>query len=137
MLGTVLSGWKDGFIRAYAIRNERVSPLKWEVVNAHKGSITSLYGDKNYYLSGGEDGIIRVWSKSAREMLSQISIHTKSVTKVFPDLLKANIIHSCSMDKTIHSYDLKIDKKIILHQGKNGSVLDMTQRKDAELELSK
>ena len=65
-IGSVLSGWKDGFIRCYTITNKPISPLKWDIVNAHKGSVTSIYGDSNYILSGGEDNIIRVWSKSAR-----------------------------------------------------------------------
>ena len=34
---------------------------------------------------------------------------------MFPDLAKPNLIHSCSADKTIHTYDLKSDKKVILH----------------------
>lgn len=63
---TIISGWRDGFIRAYLITNKSISPLKWEIVNAHKGAVTSLYSDNNYYLSGGEDSIIRVWSKTAR-----------------------------------------------------------------------
>lgn len=45
---------------------------------------------------------------------------------MFPDNQKPNIIHSCSLDKTIHTYDLKSDKKVILHQAKNGMIMDMT-----------
>lgn len=112
---TVVSGWRDGFIRAYLITNKSISPLKWEVVNAHKGAVTSLYSDTNYYLSGGEDSIIRVWSKTARQLITQIAIHSKEITKVFPDLMKPNLIHSCSADKTIYTYDLKTDKKVIQH----------------------
>lgn len=63
---SVVSGWKDGFIRCYVITNNPISPLKWEVANAHKGSVTQLYSDSNYYLSGGEDSIIRIWSRSTR-----------------------------------------------------------------------
>lgn len=47
-----------------------MSPLKWEIVNAHKGAVTSIYSDNNYYLSGGEDGIIRIWSKTARQLIT-------------------------------------------------------------------
>ncbi|CAD8212252.1 unnamed protein product [Paramecium pentaurelia] len=132
---TIISGWRDGFIRAYMITNKPVSPIKWEIVNAHKGAVTTLYSDQNYYLSGGEDSIIRVWSKTARQLITQISIHSKEITKVFPDLMKPNFIHSCSADKTIYTYDLKTDKKVIQHQSRNGVLLDMTQRKDNELEL--
>lgn len=45
-------------------------------------------------------------------------------------------MHSCSIDKTILTYNLKSEKKVILHFAKNGVLLDMTQRKDHENELS-
>lgn len=77
-----------------------------------------------------------MWARNTRQMITQISIHTKDVVSVFPDCNKPQIIHSCSLDKTVHSFDLKQNKKIILHQAKNGSILDMTQRKDHEQELS-
>lgn len=133
--GCVVGGFEDGFIRAYAITKSKFSPLKWEIVNAHKGRISSIYCDKLYILSGGQDGIVRVWARNTRQMITQISIHTKDVVSVFPDCNKPQIIHSCSLDKTVHSFDLKQNKKIILHQAKNGSILDMTQRKDHEQEL--
>lgn len=55
--------------------------------------------------------------------------------KVLPDLQKSNLIHSCSIDKSIHSFDLKTEKKVTLHQAKNGILFDMTQRRDNEQEL--
>ena len=60
---TVLSGWNDGFIRCYAISNHAYSPLKWEIANAHKGEVSCIYADENYILSGGEDSLVRIWSR--------------------------------------------------------------------------
>lgn len=40
---TVIGGFDDGFIRCFAISNKKFSPVKWEIVNAHKGSVCSLY----------------------------------------------------------------------------------------------
>ena len=54
---------------------------------------------------------------------------------MLPDVEKPELIHSCSQDKTINTYDLKSEKKVMLHQAKNGVLMDMTQRKDHELEL--
>lgn len=62
-------------------------------------------------------------------------MHTKDVVSVFPDINKPNIIHSASIDKSVNSFDLKTDKKVIFHQAKNGMILDMSQRKDHEQEL--
>lgn len=28
----------------------------WEMVNCHKGGVTSIYADENYILTGGRDG---------------------------------------------------------------------------------
>jgi len=36
--------------------------LKWELINAHKGAVTSIFADRNYYISGGEDGLVRLWN---------------------------------------------------------------------------
>ena len=62
-------------------------------------------------------------------------MHTKDVIAVFPDFQKPHIIHSASIDKSVNSYDLKTDKKVIFHQAKNGMILSMSQRKDHEQEL--
>lgn len=107
----------------------------WEIPTAHKGNICSIYMDQNYILSGGEDGLIRIWSRGVRKMISQINFHTKAVTRVMPDFAKPNLIHSCSMDKQVHSYDLKLEKKIAYHTAKNGHILDMTQKRTREFEL--
>jgi cilia- and flagella-associated protein 52 len=80
---------------------------------------------------------VRVWSRKNRNLLTQISIHKKTVCRVFPDILKPNFIHSCSQDKSIHTFDLKTERKVILHQAKNGVLYDMSQRKDHEQELGK
>ena len=46
---SIVTGWRDGFIRCY-------DPLKgglmWEIANSHRGSVTSIYVDVNYILSG-------------------------------------------------------------------------------------
>lgn len=132
---SVAGGYEDGFIRCYEIGKTKYSILKWEIANAHRGAVTSLFIDANYILSGGDDGIVRVWSRKHRTLLTQISAHKKTVCKVRPDVQRPEFIHSCSQDKTINTYDLKNEKKIMLHQAKNGVLYDMTQRKDHELEL--
>jgi len=76
--------------------------------------------DENYILTGGEDGLIRVWARGLRKIVSQINFHTKAITKLIPDLSKPTLIHSCSMDKQAQSYDLKHEKKIMYHTAKNG-----------------
>ena len=45
----------------------------WEVANAHRGAITSIYVDANYILSGGADGAVRVWARVNRKLLIQFN----------------------------------------------------------------
>ena len=62
---SIVTGWRDGSIRSY----EASGRVLWEISGAHRGSITSLYCDANYILSGGEDGAVRVWARTTRKLL--------------------------------------------------------------------
>lgn len=59
----------------------------------------------------------------------------KDIVSLFPDLDKPHIVHSCSMDRSISTYDLKLEKRINGHSTSNGALYGMTQRKDSEHEL--
>ena len=67
---SIVTGWRDGFIRAYEFSSGRVL---WEMANAHRGSVTCLYADANYILSGGEDGAVRVWARTTKKLLIQFN----------------------------------------------------------------
>jgi WD40 repeat protein len=130
--GSVFTGWKDGYIRCY---DPQTSALKWEVPNAHKGGVTSLFVNNNYILSGGEDGALRVWSRSSHQLLTQFTDNRRTVTRVFPDIKTTHLIHSCGIDRIINTYDLKLERRVVRHEIGSGTIMDMTQRKDSELEL--
>ena len=66
---SIVTGWRDGFIRCY----ETTGRVLWEIANAHRGAVTSLYCDANYILSGGEDGAVRVWARTTRKLLIQFN----------------------------------------------------------------
>lgn len=67
---SIVSGWRDGFVRCYDPASTRVL---WEIANAHRGAVTSVYADANYVLSGGEDGAVRVWARTTRKLLIQFN----------------------------------------------------------------
>lgn len=67
--GSIVTGWRDGFIRCF----DPSGRILWEVANAHRGSVTTLYADANYILSGGEDGAVRVWARTNRKLLIQFN----------------------------------------------------------------
>ena len=121
---TVVTGWSDGFIRCFEITKHPFSPMVWEIADAHNsqiGAISCIYVDANYIISGGCDGLVRVWSRKIRKLSYQIACHKKKITAAFPDILQSHIVHSCSLDKTVHSFDLKKNKKVIFHTQNNGN----------------
>ena len=67
--GSIVSGWRDGFIRSF----DASGRILWEIASAHRGSVTSIYCDANYVLSGGEDGAVRVWARTNRKLLIQFN----------------------------------------------------------------
>ena len=67
---SLITGWRDGFIRCYDAHDRRVI---FEIANAHRGAVTSLFANENYILSGGEDGAVRVWARSTRKLLIQFN----------------------------------------------------------------
>lgn len=129
---SIVTGWRDGFIRAFDRTSQSII---WEVANAHRGAITSLYVDANYILSGGQDGAVRVWARANRKLLIQFNDQKKDIVSLFPDVNKPHLIHSCSMDRTISTYDLKQEKRLVGHSVQNGALYGMSQRKDNEFEL--
>lgn len=65
--GTVISGWSDGFLRAYLLESGKGQI--WEIANATRGAITTVYADSNYILTGGADGAVRVWNRTTRQLM--------------------------------------------------------------------
>lgn len=43
--GCIVGGFEDGFIRAFNTTKQKFSPVKWEIVNAHKGRVSAIYCD--------------------------------------------------------------------------------------------
>jgi WD40 repeat protein len=69
--GTVISGWSDGFLRCFI--PEQGKGQIWEIANATRGAITTVYADSNYILTGGQDGAVRVWGRQTRQLMIQFN----------------------------------------------------------------
>lgn len=177
----VVSGWKDGSVKCLDITLQRVvwtipqahrdgvttiaicssSALSTGQKSRAPPSSSGLQnrGTTNgsrgvnveYMVTGGKDGAIRIWKLSTRELVTQYTEHTKSISRVLVDLQSSNIIHSSSYDGTVISYDLQTNQRKISHilssggggggdsrrGGSGGSIslTDMTQRFDSECEV--
>lgn len=135
---SIITGWEDGFIRCHDLAT--LNRQLWYIPNAHRAGIQSIayYLDRSleYMVSGGNDGIVRIWRLSNRELVTEHSEHGRSSCKVLVDTKVPSIIHSCGSNGTIVSYDLKVNRKIIAHAVSSGcSIFDISQRKDSEFEV--
>lgn len=133
----VVSGWTDGTIRCHDMQT--LNRQIWQIPNAHRGGVTCVAvhctGSLQYMVSGGADGVVRIWRLSNRELVTQFSEHSKTVTRVLVDVLKPNLVHSSSLDMSVLTYDLKTQKRTVSHLVQRGCFTDMTQRVDSEQEL--
>ena len=77
--GSIVTGWRDGFIKCYDFSGR----VLWEIVGSHRGAVTSLYCDANYILSGGEDGAVRVWARTTRKMLIQFNGNKSFINMIY------------------------------------------------------
>jgi len=131
---SVSTGWEDGFIRNYSVED---GTKRWEIPNAHKGPVTAIADSftLGIVVSGGADGFLRVWLSNKRELLCNFRDHQGSVTQVLLDVISPALIHSCGLDRAIHTYDLKRERRTVTQQVHEGTFRDMSQRKDHEQEL--
>jgi WD40 repeat protein len=128
---SIFVGFANGFIKNYSDMKKNFQ------IPAHRGSVNTVYVDSNYLLSGGEDGIVRVWTRKTLELTIQFPAHHKDVFAVMPDINKPNVIYSCGGDHSLNTFDIKIQKRVNLHNIKNGCIRAIAQKVNGENEISK
>lgn len=129
---TAISGWADGWIRAY---DTSTAQKKWHIANAHRGDVTSVACSDKYVVSGATDGGVSVWSAHTRELVLQFHEHKRGVTQVLVDVGKPHWVHSCGLDKSLFIYDLKSERRVVAQQVRDGAFHSITQRLDSETEI--
>ena len=73
--------------------------------------------------------MVRIWAHKTNKLINQLSVHQRKISSVLGDLMYPSFIHSSSIDKSLHTYDMKTDKKVNFRQGNNGSITSMDQVK--------
>ena len=93
--------------------------------------------DKLKPRAGGCNGGVRLWSRRSRSQLFEFPDHImKPVTRLLPDVRLSHLLHSCSLDSSIYTYDLKQEKRVVHHQLNGGpSFISMSQRVESDNEL--
>lgn len=137
---SVTTGWEDGFIRNF----DAASGMKnWELSNAHKGAVTAIVDyssdQAHWIVSGGADGYVRVWNAGSDpnaipQLLCDFGEHKGAVTQVLIDNVQPWLVHSCGGTLAL-TYDLKKERRTIVHSVREGLFTGMTQRVDSEQEL--
>lgn len=128
---TVFVGYSNGSLKNY---DYSLTNLLWEIP-AHRGRVNCIYADGNYILTGGEDGVIRVWTRKSHELALQFHGHHKEVRSLFSDNTNPNIIYSGGEDKSMNCFDLKLQKRVTVHYMKNGFIYGMDQNINQEREI--
>jgi WD40 repeat protein len=137
-IDTLFIGYGNGYLRNFTwnvVNNSLVAVKNWEI-SAHRGNVNTIYVDVNYILTGGEDGILRVWTRLTHELTMQFAAHHKNVFNVFPHVNYFNLIYSCGEDKVLNLFDLKKQKRINNQELRNGIITSIAQRSEPEFEIS-
>jgi WD40 repeat protein len=133
---TLFCGFANGFIKNYSVDFNSNKIVKNFQFPAHRGNVNCLYVDSNYLLTGGEDGIVRVWTRTTFELTIQFPAHHKDVFNVIPDISKPNVIYTCGADHSLNTFDIKLQKRINLHNIRNGLITGIAQKLQGEGEIS-
>eukprot|EP00042_Codosiga_hollandica_P004593 m.14334 g.14334 ORF g.14334 m.14334 type:complete len:611 (+) comp22175_c0_seq1:135-1967(+) len=102
----IITGWNDGKIRAFLPQSGK---LKYEINNAHNKGVTAVAAaaDGTKVVSGGGDGLIRVWKigPQSQTLVESLKEHKSHVTSI---KLKASgeACVSSSADGTCIVWDL-------------------------------
>ncbi|ETV78396.1 hypothetical protein, variant 1 [Aphanomyces astaci] len=128
----IVTGWSDGWLRCY---DATTGAKMWHISGAHRGDVTSVAATGKIVVSGASDGGVNVWSLTTRELLLQFHEHKRGVTQVLVDVTKPHWVHSCGLDRALFIYDLKAERRVVVHQVREGAFHTMSQRLDSENEI--
>lgn len=130
----IVSGWQDGLIRCHDCET---GELLWAIQEAHKHGVTAIMVAHNqrFFLSGGQDGEVRVWDIKSRELVCNLKEHKQMVTQVecFAD---DTLALSCSRDKSIMCWDLRNECRVTGLVQKMGGLNCLTLCKDQNMFLT-
>ena len=136
----ITSGWEDGLVRSHAVGCADPADdgaLLWHIPNAHKGGVTSLALAENqrFLVSGGNDGLVRVWEMRSRELISDLKQHTMPISHV---QLYSDGVHalSSSRDRSFVCWDLRRETRVSAHTQRMGSINALALSKDQSLVLT-
>lgn len=136
----IYSGYADGSLRSYAVSasGQSVTPPSaaaqqrgagagassssavgaggeaWKV-NAHRGGVTCIAGNRAVVITGGADGRMNVWARRSHDLLLSFNDHSKPVVTVLVDVANPELVYSVSSDRSINTYSLRAERRVRQH----------------------
>ena len=89
-VGCIYTGWGDGVIRCHDTHSPSgTKDLLWKIDGAHGGGVTAIVmsDSEKFFLTGGEEGEIRLWDVKSRELVSHLKV--RGAPKLPPPTLSA------------------------------------------------
>ena len=138
-------------MRIYSAAN---GDLLHQIPKCHRGHVTNIVVRKEFIFTAGDDGAMRVWSSRSYELVTQFSEHSKGITggPPFPhcqlslcthvvtmcsfiaglvaDNVHPHLVHTCSTDRMVITYDLKTGRRANYKSHKDGAFTEMCQVRD-------
>jgi cilia- and flagella-associated protein 52 len=138
----VLVGFSDGKVRCIDTSSKK-GAVQWTTPGGHRGKVHTVRVCSQYFTTAGDDSVIRIWSRSTRELISQLQDHKLPTTSVHIDNTTSSILHSISMDMTHCAYDLSqlgktagVPRRVSAHNvSSTGGFLCCSQRSNGEHEM--
>lgn len=102
----IVTGWSDGSVRSV---DSETGEILWNIAKAHRSSITCLKPSHNlkFFITGDQDGEVRVWDVKTKEMVCQFKEHRGAITDLYLFNDDMHVLSS-SKDRSIFYWDLKV-----------------------------
>ncbi|KAH8066870.1 WD repeat-containing protein [Aureococcus anophagefferens] len=95
----VVAGYGDCHVRCFSAAD---GALEWAIPTAHRRPVSAIACHVEqklaYLVTGSEDGSVRVWNLSTREVMMQFAEHHKGVTGLVVDAADPRLFHSGGLD---------------------------------------
>jgi len=124
----IAAGYEDGKIRFW---NESGECLN--ILEGHRGRVTSLSITGDMAVSAGIDRSIKIWHMPSATLIKTLEGHSDEIWNLVVD---GNNIYTGSKDKTIKQWDLTGGNCVRTFEGHNDSIRHISVSSDGKLLLS-
>ena len=107
-------------------QNFKISKI-WEIPEAHKGKITSIYYSPKYLLTSSSKNLLRIWHSKKLTLITEFNYHNSSIEKILGFSKNPEIIISSGKDQQLIFFDLKKEKRLKNYQINNGYIKFVTE----------